>query len=110
MMQALIAVVLMAAIGFVIISIIRQASELPDSDAVAQVQHAPIPGGDFDDEYDIDVEVIIAPADTQPTTAWESAIQKQLDAIEDRDPTNELVSVAAVHNRLLLFYKRRKVK
>lgn len=55
-------------------------------------------------EWDIDVEVLHVP----PAGDWETAIQKQLDAIEDRSPDNELTSATSVNGRLVLFYKRRK--
>ena len=57
-----------------------------------------------EDEWDVDVEVLFVP----PSGDWEGAIQKQLDAIEDRSPTNELVSATGINGRLVLFYKRRK--
>ena len=56
------------------------------------------------DEWEIDVEVIHVPPNAGD---WESAIQRQLDAIENRAPDNELVSSTSVGGRIVLFYKRR---
>lgn len=56
------------------------------------------------DEWEIDVEVIFVPPSSKD---WESAIQRQLDAIENRAPDNELVSSTSVDGRIVLFYKRR---
>lgn len=55
------------------------------------------------DEWVTDVEVIHAP--TGPD--WEAAIQKQLDAVEERDPSSQLVAGLAIGTRIVLFYKRR---
>ena len=56
-----------------------------------------------EDEWVVDVEVIHAPAGND----WETAIQKQLDAIEERDPSCQLVAVTTIGTRMILFYKRR---
>ena len=56
-------------------------------------------------EWDVDVEVLHVPPGNGD---WEQAIQKQLDAVEDRSPDNELVSATSVNGRLILFYRRRK--
>ena len=55
------------------------------------------------DEWAVDVEVIHAPAGPD----WETTIQKQLDAIEERDPSCQLVAVTTIGTRMVLFYKRR---
>jgi hypothetical protein len=55
------------------------------------------------DDWEVDVEVIHAPTGSD----WEAAIQKQLDAIEERDPSSQLVAVTTIGNRMVLFYKRR---
>lgn len=55
------------------------------------------------DEWEIDVEVIHVPA----KGSWEDAIQKQLDAIEGRDPNCQLVTSVVVEGKIILFYKRR---
>ena len=54
-------------------------------------------------EWDIDVEVLHVP----PAGDWETAIQKQLDAIEGRDPNCQLVTSVVVEGKIILFYKRR---
>ncbi len=56
-----------------------------------------------EDEWAVDVEVIHAPAGND----WEAVIQKQLDAIEERDPSCQLVAVTTIGTRMILFYKRR---
>lgn len=54
-------------------------------------------------KWDVDVEVVLVP----PSGDWETAIQKQLDAIENRSPDNELVAATSVNGKIILFYKRR---
>lgn len=56
------------------------------------------------DEYDVHVETIFVP----PSGDWAASIQKQLDAIEGRDPRAELVSGVTVNGRIVLFYRRKK--
>ena len=59
---------------------------------------------DLGDQYEVHAESIFLPTNGD----WGESIQRQLAKIEDRDPTAELVSVAAAGNRLVLFYKVRK--
>ena len=71
-----------------------------------QVQPEPRQPLDLSDQYEVHAESIFLPTNGD----WGESIQTQLNKIEDRDPTSELVSVAAAGNRLVLFYKVRKQK
>ena len=61
---------------------------------------------DLGDQYEVRAESVFLPTNGD----WGESIQRQLDKIEDRDATAELVSVAPASNRLVLFYKVRKQK
>ena len=69
------------------------------TEAVAIV---PSPKLDVNDEFRPYVEVVRVPQ----TGDWAAAIQKQLDEIERKDVSAELVAATATNGFIILFYKR----
>lgn len=87
------------------ISTIRVMSKLPSRHDVTP-DTTRTPTIDLGDQYEVRAESVFLPTNGD----WGESIQRQLDKIENRDPTAELVSVASASNRLVLFYKVRKQK
>lgn len=107
-MTAMVAYFLLAVVGVASIaaslSTIKVMSKLSAQPETPQEPDARTQAIDLNDQYEVRAEAIFMPT----AGDWGESIQRQLEKIEDLDPTAELVSVASMTNRIVLFYKVRK--
>ena len=101
LLSVIVGVVLGSLATRVMFNVIDSTTKLPPT-ATEALAIVPSPKLDANDEFKPYVEVVRVP----PSGDWAAQIQKQLDEIERKDVSAELVAATATNGFIILFYKR----